>query len=364
MSTLDNIDMGGLFPLAYETGGRYFVNMNDFEPAVRRIGEENQRYYLLTYNPTNRVFDDRYRRIVVKVNRENVTVKARKGYHPRKAEDSVVADSDQQPPEPKPGPELSLDKSPTPSPPPPPAAPTDPRPPGQVEITNYLFPTKDGKVEVPIAVALPLELVSDEKGQPGSRSLEMTLTDGSGSTLASFSDSVDSKNFSVVRTAVLPPGNYLLQITLTKASETIYQTSSQIDVPAGYGERFGLSSILPFLSSNAQAPNGGAPALRPTSTLRVGEDVLLHFRVFPGKRGEPSESAQMVCSIYQGDREIQTLRQPDPLDLKKAQEGGLPVITRLKTGVLAPGTYRIVVWVSDPLLGRRATGEIGLTVVP
>jgi hypothetical protein len=219
-------------------------------------------------------------------------------------------------------------------------------------------------VEVPIAVALPLELVSDEKGQPGSRSLEMTLTDGTGSTLASFSDSVDSKNFSVVRTAVVPPGNYLLQITLTSASETIYQTSTQIDVPAGYGERFGLSSIVPFLSSEAQVPGGEAPAIRPISTLRVGEDVLLHFRVFPGKRGEPSESAQMVCSIYQGDQEVQFLRQPDPLDLKKGQDGGLPVITRLPTGKLAPGTYRIVVWVSDPKLGRRATGEIDLTIIP
>ena len=96
----------------------------------------------------------------------------------------------------------------------------------------------------------------------------------------------------------------------------------------------------------------------------MGEDVFLHFRVFPGKRGEPSESARLIFSIYQGDREIQSVKQPDALDLMKGQDIGLPVITRLATSNLAPGTYRVVVWVSDRRLARVATGEIELTVTP
>ncbi len=216
-------------------------------------------------------------------------------------------------------------------------------------------------MEVPIAVALPLMLVSDEAGQSVSRTLGMTLTGASGAALARFSNEVDAENFSVVRTAFLAPGLYRLDLTLTDGSETIYETSTQIDVPVGYGERFGLSSIIPFPQSRDQAPDS-MPS--PTSTLRVGQDVLLNFRVFPGKKGEPSESAELVFSIYQDNQEVQSLKYPQKLDLTKGQDTGLQVITSLPMSKLAPGAYRVVVWVSDPALGRRATGELYLTVVP
>ncbi len=86
--------------------------------------------------------------------------------------------------------------------------------------------------------------------------------------------------------------------------------------------------------------------------------------MFPGKKGEPSESAEMVFSIYQEGQEIKSLKYPQVLDLKKGRDFGLQVITSLPMSEMSPGTYRVVVWVSDPKLGRRATGELMLTVVP
>lgn len=354
-SSLDSFEIGGLFPLANETGGRYFYNLNTFEPAVQRIGKENQRYYLLTYVPANTELDNKYRRIEVRVDRPNVRVKARKGYFPRKAGETVVADEGGEPQAPSAPPQATAPAKISAASPA--AAPTAPRPPMQVEITNYFFPNGKGTIEVPIAVALPLELVS---GDGGPRTLQLTLTDAAGASVASFSDEVDATDFSIVRNTVLPPGSYLLRITLNASGKTIYQSSTQLDVPSGFGDRFGLSSIAPIISPEIKE-SGGLP-IRPTSTLRVGEDVFLHFRVYPGTRGEPSESAEVIYSVYQEGREILSLKQPGELDLKKGKAFGFPVLARLPTSRLGPGTYRVVVEVADSKLARRTTGEIELTI--
>jgi VWFA-related protein len=356
----DSFDVGGLFPLAYETGGRYFYNLETFEPAVQRIGQENRRYYLLTYIPANTEFDKKYRRIEVRVNRPNVTVKARKGYFPRKPEEPVVADASQEKPTAPPAPPKA---QPTPEGlPDQPAAPVnmEPRPPTQVEITNYLFPAADGKVDVPIAVALPLELLTAGKGPS---TLKLTMTDGSGTEVGNYSVQVSPQKFSSVLNATLDPGSYLLQITLTQAGKEIYKASTQVDVPSNFGERFGLSTITPIYDP-AEAEKVEGPPIRPTPTLRMGENAFIYFRVFPGRRGEPSKSVEIIYSVYREDEEIASLKQPEPADLTKSGEYGFPVIVRLPTGNLQPGIYRVVVRISDPNLGRRASGGIELTVIP
>ena len=70
----------GLARLADETGGFLVEQTNDLSSAFRRIDEDNQFHYLLTYSPKNAVFDGKFRAIHVKVRRPNVQVFARKGY--------------------------------------------------------------------------------------------------------------------------------------------------------------------------------------------------------------------------------------------------------------------------------------------
>ena len=48
--------------------------------AFRRIDEDNQFHYLLTYSPKNAAFDGKFRAIQVKVRRPGAQVFARKGY--------------------------------------------------------------------------------------------------------------------------------------------------------------------------------------------------------------------------------------------------------------------------------------------
>ncbi|MFQ5790470.1 MAG: VWA domain-containing protein, partial [Acidobacteriota bacterium] len=234
-------DIGGLSPLASETGGRYFYNLTAYEPAIRRIGQENRRYYLLTYAPSNTKLDGKYRKIEVRVKRPKVQVVARRGYFARKAPEVVVTDAA----EPAEADAVETEPqvpAPRPSPPPPRPArpePTGPVAPVGVEITTYLFPTGEGQVNVPIAAALPLDLLSAGGKQISSRDLKLTITDSDGKIVQTFEEPVDPARFYVVRNARLAPGVYLLQLILESSGEEMYRASTPIEVPAGLESRFG-----------------------------------------------------------------------------------------------------------------------------
>ena len=66
--------------LAEETGGYAAVNSNDFTRAWERVVADNSSYYVLGYYPKNDKRDGRFRKIEVKVRREGVEVRTRKGY--------------------------------------------------------------------------------------------------------------------------------------------------------------------------------------------------------------------------------------------------------------------------------------------
>lgn len=70
----------GLGQLADQTGGVLVSNTNNPGTRLRQVDEDLHAYYLVSYSPSNRNFDGRFRRINLKVNRSGLDVQARKGY--------------------------------------------------------------------------------------------------------------------------------------------------------------------------------------------------------------------------------------------------------------------------------------------
>lgn len=66
--------------LAIDTGGLMIRNENNIGRALDHIAADSGRYYVLAYQPTNASFDGSYRPIQVRVKRESVRVRARRGY--------------------------------------------------------------------------------------------------------------------------------------------------------------------------------------------------------------------------------------------------------------------------------------------
>jgi VWFA-related protein len=71
----------GLGSLSDQTGGFLIHDTNDLVSGLRRIDDDMNGYYFLTYVPQNKEYDGRFRRISVKVARSNVEVQSRQGYY-------------------------------------------------------------------------------------------------------------------------------------------------------------------------------------------------------------------------------------------------------------------------------------------
>lgn len=70
-----------LVTLASDTGGRSFLDSNDFSQVFKGVQQDTSTYYLLGYHSTNPGRDGRYRHITVKVNVPSVKVDYRRGYY-------------------------------------------------------------------------------------------------------------------------------------------------------------------------------------------------------------------------------------------------------------------------------------------
>ncbi|MDX2032079.1 MAG: VWA domain-containing protein [Blastocatellia bacterium] len=69
-----------LAALAESTGGFLIANTNDIRTPVKRIGAEIANYYELSYSPTAREYDGRFREIKVNILRPDVVIQTRNGY--------------------------------------------------------------------------------------------------------------------------------------------------------------------------------------------------------------------------------------------------------------------------------------------
>jgi hypothetical protein len=67
--------------LASDTGGRAFLDSNDFAPAFARVQRDMSAYYLLGYASVNVTKDGRFRSIHVRVKKPGLKVEARGGYY-------------------------------------------------------------------------------------------------------------------------------------------------------------------------------------------------------------------------------------------------------------------------------------------
>ena len=67
--------------LAPQTGGRIFRGLNDLDAQIATSVEDGDSFYALSYYPSNRVWDGRFRRIHVVMNRPELTARTRNGYY-------------------------------------------------------------------------------------------------------------------------------------------------------------------------------------------------------------------------------------------------------------------------------------------
>jgi VWFA-related protein len=70
-----------MFSIAAQTGGRAFLNQNEFLPAISRIVEGGANYYVISYRPTNSKWDGKFRKLQVKSSQRDIRLLYRTGYY-------------------------------------------------------------------------------------------------------------------------------------------------------------------------------------------------------------------------------------------------------------------------------------------
>jgi VWFA-related protein len=83
------VKQDGLRFLADNTDGTSLINTNNIDGGLQRIVDDLSSYYLFGYYSTNTKLDGRFRNITVRVKRDGVRVRARRGYRGRTADELI-----------------------------------------------------------------------------------------------------------------------------------------------------------------------------------------------------------------------------------------------------------------------------------
>src|SRR5581483_8761204 len=125
-----------LVTLAGDTGGRAFLDSNDFGRVFTDVQQDTASYYILGYRSNNPARDGKFRKITVRVNRPGIKITARRGYYaPADFQHSTKEDREKQLDE-----ELASDLATTDLP---------------VYLSAEYFRLAENKFYVPVSVVVP-----------------------------------------------------------------------------------------------------------------------------------------------------------------------------------------------------------------
>jgi len=340
----------GLARLADDTGGFLVEGSNDLRSAFRRIDEDNQFHYLLTYAPKNAEFDGKFRAINVKVQRPGMQVFARKGYRAVRAPGVVDTGSYDV------AALAMLDRTPLPN-----AFP--------VHAAGFSFPDPDRPGLTPVVVHVNTSgfrfvVDPDRSTYSAQASIVVRIRDENGHDVQRLSQqyvlSGDAKDLEAAkrgdiffyRESDLPPNVYTMETIVYDA--LAHDGSARVatlTVPSVKPAGIGMSSLV--LVNRAEESKDERPAgqARP---LYVGNTLL-----YPnlGEAIQKSANAELPFyftlygNVHDAKATVQLLRNglaiaETPLQLPASTGSRVQEVGRMPIGALPAGTYELRIRVS------------------
>jgi VWFA-related protein len=345
----------GLARLAEDTGGFLVEDTNDLTTAFRRIDEDAQFHYLLTYSPINAEFDGKFRSIQVKVRRPGSQVFARKGYRAIRTAAPLGGDSYEVPAL------AALDRTPLPN-----AFP--------VQAAGFSFPdpVRPGLTPTLVHVgtdALTFTVDPGRSTYSGRVTVVVRIRDAQGREVQKVSQQYilagDAKDVEAARKGDilfyreldLAPGLYTMESIVFDANARRGSARvATLTVPAP-ADSLSMSSLV--LASRVEEV-GDAPS----ANTRGAAPLYVGNRLFYPNLGEPirkSSTSELpfFFTLYGSGRPDQAFVQllhngeplaEAPLQLAPATGSRIQHVGRLPVGSLPAGTYELRIRVID---GRR-----------
>jgi VWFA-related protein len=284
-----------LVSLSVDTGGRAYLDSNDFSQVFRGVQQDMTMYYLLGYHSTNTARDGKFRRITVRINRPGLKLEYRKGYYA--AADYKHSNKEER--ERQLQEELASDLPST-------------------DLSLYLatgyFRLADNKYYVPISLIVPgseipfsrnrdqdratldvLGLVTDEKKFPASRIRDTVKL------AVNAANEVQRKNVQYDNGLLLAPGKYHLKIVVREnesgrmgAFETDFTVPDLKSTPLKMSSVIMASQLQPAGKHDPNDPlirNGSEIVPSVTRVFSSGQHLYFYYEVYDPARSRNSPTA-------------------------------------------------------------------------
>lgn len=338
--------------LAFDTGGLVVENRNDLGAGLARIGAESRSYYLIGYAPTNRAADGRFRSIGVKVAREAVVVRARRGYFapgradPRKtleARDAAFQRALDAPfdlpgvplralahvfGEVEPGKNAVLVTT-------------------EADIRALAFAERAGTARDTLEFLLLVARRDVAEHTRFDQQLEMAFQK---ETRARYERSW----FPIQRELRLAPGPYQAKVVARdRNSGRVGSVTHEFEVPAAAGLRVS-SLVLGDRLAEATAPE--ARTLVPTARRRFGASGLIHcrFEVYGATRDPATGQPNVTAGFALRRRDGRVLAAAPSTPLRPGPDGTLGRSLGAPLDGAPPGRYEVIILVTDVAAGQVA----------
>jgi len=355
-----NASQDTLASLASDTGGKAFMDSNDFGEAFARVQRDMSAYYLLGYSTGNLAKDGRFRRIRVRLKKSipGARVEARGGYYAdRDFAHTARGDREQQLQE-----QLFAAVSATDLP---------------VLVNAGFFRLAADRYYVPISVAVPgsavppppekdkdrleldvLGVVMDEQGRPVGRIQEtMKLPPGSIGTLT-------ARNILYQSAVTLPPGRFSVKVVVREnVSGLMGSFEAPVVVPELKQARLKVSSVV--LSTQLQPSGSGKsdnPLVRngqqivPNLTHIVGRDQKMYFyyEVYDPAAAENAPDVRTSLAFYRGKVKVFETPVVERSAIDAPSRKAAVFQLEVPSGSLPPGFYTCQINVIDSVAGTFA----------
>jgi VWFA-related protein len=347
-----------LVTLASDTGGKAFLDSNDFSQVFKGVQEDTSNYYLLGYHSTNLARDGKYRRIVVKVNSHGVKIDYRRGYY-------ALADYQHSTKDDK---ELQLEEELASE------LPTTDLP---LYLSAAYFRLEANKFYVPLSLVVPgsqipftrnsdrdkatldvMGMVIDSGRHPVTRVRDTVKL------AVNSSAEVRKKNVQYDTGVSLPPGKYHVKFVV-RENQTGRMGSFEADLEVPDLKQQGLKMSSVVLASQVETAKKGSslnPLVRDgseiipnvTHVFSSAQHLRLYYEVYePGRAGTSGRGIHLVSSValFRGKDKV---FESSPVELSELNASGRRAGVfqlDLPLSGIAPGFYTCQVNVVDDAAG-------------
>ena len=349
--------------LASDTGGRAFMDTNDFGEAFAQVQRDNSLYYLLGYNSTNASKDGRFRRITVRAKKPGLRVEHRAGYYAERD----FAHTNRQDRERQLQEQLAAPVSATDLP---------------VMVSAGWFRLAPDRYYVPLSVAVPggalrespqrdtldvLGIVRDEQGRPVGR-LRETLD------IAPDASGDASRQLLYQAGLTLPPGRFVVKVVVREnANGTMGSFESGVFVPDLRQAPVKVSSVT--LSTQIRPTTGRQRSDNPL--IREGVELLpslthvvdrtqkmyFYYEVYePQAAAGGSSLLKTSLAFYRGSVKVFETPLVERSDLDAPDRRAALFQFEVPADAFKPGLYTCQVNIIDDVAGRFAFPRLALYV--